>query len=66
MIKFHRIAPDGSVEDIAHPLLCSFGLISGPLIAGLIDLGVGASTAGVLGTIGGGAIAGWRGRWSDH
>lgn len=63
MIKFRRIATDLSVCEISHPLMCEFGLISGPLIALITDflatdLAVGPITAGIAGTIGAGALEG--------
>jgi len=62
MIKFHRIGTDLSVCEISHPLMCEFGITEGLslAIASFLtaDVGVGAATAGVLGTVGAGALEG--------
>lgn len=54
MIKFTHVEPDGSIADIENPRMCQFGLteVAAPLIVGaLTDAGVGAATAGTIGSI---------------
>lgn len=54
MIKFTHVEPDGSIADIENPMMCQFGLteVAAPLIVGaLTDAGVGAATAGTIGSI---------------
>lgn len=47
-----------SFTDYEPPSTCHFGIISGALAGGLLELGVGAATADVLGGIGGSLLTG--------
>jgi hypothetical protein len=47
-----------SFTDYEPPSTCHFGIISGALAGGLLELGVGAATADILGGIGGSLLTG--------
>src|SRR5882762_10061016 len=61
MLKFISIEPDGSVCDNKNPCLQSFGItesIALLISSFAIEAGVGATTAGILGSVGSGALVG--------
>lgn len=61
MRKWLHLEQDGSISDAPSPCLCSFGILDSiALFVGstLVDAGVGASTAGIIGTASADALAG--------